>query len=349
MIIFRTDGNETVGSGHVMRCLSIAQACKRKGHRCCFVTADSNYQEKIQQEGFQVWVLQSDYRYMEQELEQFAKILQKEKPKTVVVDSYFVNQEYFCKLKQYAKVFYIDDLMDRAHPVDGLINYNIYARKEFYVSLYKKVGMSLPELYLGTTFVPLRKEFSDLPVRQVNRLCENVLISTGGADPIGLGLTLLQALEKVKNREPWSYHIIAGSKNRNIEAMEKLAAKLPNVQLHKNVEHMAELMLKCDIAVSASGSTLYELCACGVPTICYSLADNQRQGLEAFGTLGIMENLQDLRFAEDAPRLILNAISNMAEQYERRENMAEKMATVVDGKGADRLADHLLSLGRISH
>lgn len=349
MIIFRTDGNGTVGSGHVMRCLSIALALKRKGCRCCFVTADSNFQERIENNGFQVRVLDSDYKDMEKELEQFTGILQQENPEMVVVDSYYVTRKYLEELKRYTKVSYIDDLMDRAHPVDWLINYNIYARKENYVSLYKKEGMPLPKLYLGTAYTPLRLEFFNLPVRQIRRVCKDVLISTGGADPIGLGLALLQRMEKMPHREAWTYHIIVGSHNRNIEVMEKIADKLPNVQLHKNVEHMAELMQMCDVAVSASGSTLYELCACGVPTICYSLADNQQQGLKAFGVLGLMENLQDLRLAEDAPGLVLRAISNMAGQYEFRENMARRMRTVVDGKGADRLADHLLSLGRVSH
>lgn len=338
MIVFRTDGNGIVGSGHVMRCLSIAHACKRKGIACCFVTADSSFQEKIQKDGFQVQVLHSDYKDMESELEKFIIILQREQPETVIVDSYYVTGEYLYKLKQHTKVVYIDDWMNKAYPVDGLINYNIYAAQKTYALLYEKAGIPLPRLFLGTAYAPLRQEFSNLPERQTNRLCKNVLISTGGADPIGLGLVLLQWLAKAAEQTAWTYHIIAGSHNQNLDAMEMLAQQLPNVQLHKNVEHMAQLMQMCDVAVSAAGSTLYELCACGVPTICYSLADNQRQGLEAFAAMDLMKNLQDLRFAENPERLVLQAVANMAKQYEWREMVSQRMRTVVDGKGAERLA-----------
>lgn len=342
MIIFRTDGNAVIGSGHVMRCLAIAQACRRR-EECCFVVADGSFAPKIEEEGFPVTVLNTDCTVTEEELPFFIKIVKEKRPTHIVVDSYYVTGRYFDALRQCgAQVIYIDDLAQSVFSVDKLVNYNVYADKNTYLNLYNAIEEKAPQLYLGTQYAPLREEFANLIPPKQPRVCNDVLISTGGADPIHLAIGLVKQIKEDRRKNSWAYHIVVGSHNQDCESIEKLAQELPNVIIHKDVKQMAQLMRRCNIAVSAAGSTLYELCACGIPTITYCLADNQKKGMDAFSAKGLMQSLGDLRGVKDAPERVLDAVSRLAAQYDLRKTMASAMRTMVDGCGADRLADCLI-------
>ena len=191
MLYIRADGNTEIGMGHVMRCLSIAEAvAEMDGQpKPVFLTADEGCCHLISDRGFQSIVLNTDYRDMMSELPQLAKLLDKEND-IILVDSYQVSEEYYMALGQLAKVACLED-MGEPYPVDLLINYNIYGT-QLEANYQKQSGDDREstchdrhpgQVLLGVEYMPLRKAFQ-LPSKYVVKdKVTDVTITTGGSDP----------------------------------------------------------------------------------------------------------------------------------------------------------------------
>ena len=391
--LFRADGNASVGAGHVMRCLSIADAARDKGIDCAFITAGDEFSEIIEGRGYRDIVLGTDYKDMDSELPQMARIVEDEHPAAVFVDSYFVTAGYLKGLRRLVnlkgfssgaisngafadvdhevsadhsaggKLIYIDDVLTFPYPCDILLNYNIYADEGEYRDLYRDIA--LPELLLGTTYAPLRREFAEGKCRNVDKGYEDtctdrkrmgqksdgcnpdkyrrgILVSTGGADFEHLMIELIREV-KERNME-YIFHFVVGAANEDRDAIFAEASGKDSIVLHENVTDMAELMLSCDVAISAAGSTLYELCACRVPTITYILADNQIPGACGFEQRGIMKcagDIRELGAVALATRLIDTALQ-MCDNKEDRMLISKRQGNVVDVKGAERVVERIL-------
>ena len=334
-IAFRADGNNEIGWGHVMRSLTIASAARKKGADCFFICADASMQKKIEEKGFRLTILNSDYHDRPGELETLEKLLFEEKPDYIFVDSYYVTNEYFDEIRSHAPIAYLDDVFAFPYSVDYLINYNIYASEKKYRELYG--SRKMPEMLLGLRYVPLRDEF-----RQVSPVfrdeVQNVLISTGGADEVGLVLRMIKELMSSPDlTDHIVYHFIIGSYEPDRAVIYELAQVHPWIILHENVNNMAEIMCQCDAAVSAAGSTLYELCACGVPTVTYILADNQIGGATEFARRGLMLNAGDLRACEFACKAVIESLKELIRDKAKRESLSIAMREGVSSGGAENI------------
>ena len=341
MILFRVDGNKIIGSGHVMRCLSIADAFRNVKQECCFAVADDAFVNIIEQRGYKAIILGTDYRKMDDEISYLKKYIDELHIDRIIVDSYYVTREYLIALKTLVHVTYIDDLASFAYPVDCITNYNVYSKELDYLGLYSGSNIEFPHLFFGLKYVPLRDEFKKTSCQKAPKQCKDVLISTGGADPLHLALEMVRYI-KEKAAFEYRYHFLIGAMNQDKKEIEELVKGLENINLHINVTNMRELMCECDMAISAAGSTLYELCACGVPTITYVLADNQILGAKAFNAQGLMKSLGDIRICKNAPERLFEAVKQLDADWVGRKSMSRRMQELVDGYGADRLVDELL-------
>lgn len=334
MILFRADGNPDIGTGHIMRCLSLADALQEQGGEITFITAESYFQRLIQTRGYPCTVLGTAYDRMEEELSIFLPIIERERPELVILDSYFVTPQYMEAIRNISRLLYIDDLNAFDYPADAVVNYNIY-------------GPELPypqnkTYFLGPQYAPLRKEFQGLSQRNTKDRVENVLVSTGGTDPYHVALHCAEYLRKHLPRENMIFHFVLGAMNQDAAELERIAEELPFIRLHRQITNMCSLMLQCDAAISAAGTTLYELCACGLPTVTYILADNQIQGAQMFQKAGLMPCAGDIR--EDACFLerLFELLNSLADDFAQRQRIAEQMQGAVDGRGAARLAEAVL-------
>lgn len=343
MILFRVEGNTIIGSGHVMRCLSIADAFCAENRECCFAVAEDAFVKFIEQRGYKAFVLGTDYREMEEELPILEKCITELKVDRMIVDSYYVTEKYLSTLNSIIPVTYIDDLAAFAYPVDTVVNYNVYGTELDYRGLYKDADVTLPDLFLGMKYIPFRNEFRYVERKKIAEPCRDILISTGGADPVHLAKKLVQYISN-RGNTTYRYHVVLGAMNQDKAEIEAIAADMDSLVLYTNVTDMKGLMSSCDIAVSAAGSTLYELCVCGVPTITYVLADNQIFGATAFDNMGLMQFVGDVREAFSVEEKILDAIRLLAKDYEKRKSMSERMQHMVDGYGAERLVKALLKI-----
>lgn len=349
-ILFRVDGNSEIGAGHIMRCLSIGEMAKNMGAECVYLTADHSFELLIKKNGFQCNVLDTIFSNPESEFSALEPILTQFSPDFIVVDSYYVTPYYLEWLKQVGKIIYIDDIPSFAYPVDILINYNIYADKKEYELIYSKDKKSLPHLILGPQYVPLRKEFQSVNVLVTKKYAENILVSVGGTDPEHMALKLLNSFLNEKEQfENYQFHFIINSFEPDRDEILGIASFNPWITIHENIQCMSALMLKCDLAIAAAGSTLYELSVCGVPTITYILDDNQVLGAMKFEALGIMSNMGDCRTKVDFYQSLCNEIKKLSKDENRRKQMKERGLRQIGRKGAEQLIKEIIGgFGNVS-
>jgi UDP-2,4-diacetamido-2,4,6-trideoxy-beta-L-altropyranose hydrolase len=339
MIGIRVDVNETIATGHFMRCLSIAQGIRNAKGNVLFISADERAKILSEQYQFQAVQLDTKWDEMDFEVDKLTDIICKYRVDKMLVDSYYVTEGYLRKLSEYVELIYIDDLNKFRYPVDTLINYNIYFNIFNYTQTYRETNT---KLILGPRYAPLRREFRGIN-RNIYDNVENVLITTGGSDTYGVAEHLIEAMIKDEGLSHINIHVIAG---RYSKLDKKIDPKLyPNIHVYKSVKNMSDLMKQCDIAVTAGGSTMYELCACGLPSVSFIMADNQIFATEAFNTMDLIPCSDDVRNGMDeCIAIILNNIRIYINNYEARKQKSQAMQTLVDGFGVDRIVKDVFGL-----
>lgn len=335
MIYIRADANEQIGTGHAMRCLSVADAFLSVGKEVVFITADHRGDDLIKSRGHSTICLNSNWKKLEEEVTALNGIVSNNSPEVLLVDSYCVTENYLSQLSSHVKTAYIDDMNSQKWDVDYLINYNIFADVLDY-SMYIKTGT---RLLLGPEYAPLREEFKNLPKHTIKDKVSYIMVSAGGADPERITeLIMDQVCPAWKDV---TFHFIVGALNPRLESIKE--RKRDNIVLHINERNMSGLMKKCDIAISAAGTTLYELCACGIPTITYTLADNQLIAAEQFGKRGVMMDAGDSRKKDSFIERITAHLETLINDRTMRDSQSARMQETVDGNGAKRLVEQLLT------
>ena len=343
MRYFRVDGNAEIGTGHIMRCLSIARAFQNSGESVTFIVADLCCEEIIRKNNINIICLESTWNELDKEIEQISFTIVDEKIECLIIDSYFVTNQYLRALRKITKLVYIDDIDSMLYPVDVLINYNIYAEKILYQERYRAVGLDT-DFVLGCAYVPLRKEFSNVE-RKINKSVKRILITSGGTDTYNVIGKLLHAIQRWPDFADIEYHVIIGALNKNKELLLKLWRDKKNIHLHFNTPDMAKYMVECDVAITAGGSTAYELCACGTPSIIYTVADNQRRTAETFSEMCLMYYAGDVR--GDMGKCFSNIEKYLRiymGRYDLRKSISQRMQSVVDGKGCENIVSALMNI-----
>lgn len=333
MIFIRTDANEQIGMGHVMRCMSLAHTLVERGGAVVFITADHKADVLIHDAGYKTICLDSHWDNLEDEISYLTKLIEKQKPQFILIDSYYVNHEYFRILSSYTKTAYIDDINRASWDVDILINYNIFAD----VYDYSDYSGTKTKLLITPKYAMLRKEFKRSFKRKMNKTVSDIFVSTGGADPYNITEKIIMYI--CPKRNDICFHFIVGPLNPKASHLKSL--ERDNIVIIINTSEISRLMFMCDIAISAAGSTLYELCCTGTPTITYSMSDNQIMAAKRFDEKEIMINAGDCR---DDPEFINNlnlAIERLITDTELRKNYTAKMQKLVDGNGTDRIASNM--------
>ncbi len=261
----------------------------------------------------------------------------------ILVDSYYVTDSYLAALGRMAYVILMDDMGHHCYPADCIVNYNAPADPEAYHRLYQG---SPARLLIGSRYVPLRRQFTDggagdgaKPEQPVH----DVLITTGGGDSENIAGRILDKIYS----EAFSFHLVTGRFNPFFWELKELEREHGNVHIHHDVEDMAGLMRRCQIALTAGGSTIYELAALGVPFICFSYAENQEALVEYVGGSRIAGSAG--AWHRDQPKT-LEAIGRLFKELAADPGLrcaySESERAMTDGKGAGRLAQEIADLAR---
>lgn len=344
MIGFRVDANEKIATGHLVRCISIATELQKRNISCIFFLAEHKETARLDAAGLPYEILHTDWQDMESEYPVLLPLLEQYPLQWLVVDSYQATGSYLETLDKKIPVLYIDDMEQEPYDITALLHYGLHPDYEAYLQHYENTAVKILE---GTDYIPLREEFQQLS--DTTHREKSIMITTGGTDPYHICLQFLTACLELAPQtsstraslKDFSFDVIVGSMNQDEPQLQALAARHPGqVHLHKNVTNMSYYMCRNMLAVSAGGTTLWELCACSTPTICFSFADNQMEGVREMGWQNIMICAGDAR-REPVIDNILHGLNTLIENETLRREYAGHMHAFVDGQGVKRIVDFL--------
>lgn len=298
-VVFRVDSSEQIGSGHLMRCLTLANYLRDKNINSYFVCRDlkGNLANLVSRSGFELDMLpkfeskgSSELELISANWEQEALdiehlIKNSQQTDLLVVDHYALDVKFERLMRKIvSKIMVIDDLANRHHDCDLVLDQNFLPNYRIrYDYLIPKSCKKL----LGPKYALLRPEFiaarKNLKMRdgRVNK----VLICFGGSDPTNETAKVIRALSRL-TRQDFNMDVIIGAANSNKYEIEALCSSLENATLYYQVSNMAELMLQADLFIGGGGTTTWERCFLGLPAITIAVADNQVEISDAVSLAG---------------------------------------------------------------
>lgn len=348
----RADSGLEIGTGHVMRCLTLAQALHNNGHEILFISKphDGNIISKIKQSEFEVSILEitdtqsndllysrwlggcqdDDAKQTVSEIYQYFGVI----IDLIIVDHYAIDYRWEEIVKQQSsKIFVIDDLADRKHNCDYLLDQTFMRNEDDYRKLTPKHCQKM----LGTQFALLRQEFikplaNTLQVRNEakKRHMERVLVMMGGTDHLNISEKILGAL--LLDKRTKKVTVVLGPTAPHYQSIKAHCELDTRVTLLSDTPNVAELMLEHDICFGAAGTASWERCSLGLPSILVAFAENQTtilSMLKDFGAASVFA-------INDNHQQILSKI-NYLRNPEAYQQMVNKCLEVCDGKGTMRV------------
>lgn len=335
-IAFRLDANEKVASGHMIRCISIAKECIKAGNKCIFFLSENSITEPLEAEGLPYVRLGLKWDDWDYKTERLVEALKECSADYLVVDSYLVTIGFFKEMAKEIRVLYIDDLCKERYEVDSILHYSEWEDEGTISDLYKGTDV---KVFLGLEYVPLREEFRD-----INSCLErkyDLLITTGGADKYHLTKGLLEKILDNPGLRKLSLCVVCGMMNTDYDEIVKMSSRKEKIDVFRNVKNMSELMQKSKYAVTAGGTTVYELMASCTPFVIFSFSDDQTILGER------LEKNGNSIFAGDMRRDGNAVIDKIIEQIEifmkadkqEIDRVIAKNRNAIDGKGSERIAE----------
>jgi UDP-2,4-diacetamido-2,4,6-trideoxy-beta-L-altropyranose hydrolase len=322
-----------------MRCFALAQGWQAKGGKAIFATTCKNEAllARIQNEGFQIAQLKKSYPSLD-DWKIMLQILRGGSCIWVVVDGYHFDSAYQLRIKEEGHpLMVIDDTNDLRHYyADILLNQNIYAQDLTYsCEPYSR-------LLLGTRYVLLRHEFLKSKERNtgVSQVARKIIVTLGGSDPHNVTLEIIRALCKLKI-SGLHVKVIAGPSHLQTLSLHKAAdlAAFP-VEIFHNVRKMTHFMVWADLAISAAGSTCWELAYMGVPFAMIVQAKNQKKIAEGLNSVNAAINLGwCCSLTADA---LTDCLTNLIENREKRMELSLNAKNLVDGLGVERVQKQMV-------
>ncbi len=349
-ITFRVDASFSLGFGHLSRCLVLADAFVRLGAKCVFLTRlrGGPFISEIERKGHKVLLLPQradDNSFFgvteEQEVEDVLEALETlcRVPDWLVVDHYGATEMWHRAVRKNCKrLMVIDDLADRAIDADLILNQNLYANPSAYRGLSKGAC-----LLAGAAYSLLRPEFQ---LERPNALARRrspgrrVLVSLGGGDPSGMTVPIVSALTDDTPLNATSLCIVLGLGAAScMPVVEKLLQGSPgDHRVVFNAQNMAVLMAESDLCIGAAGSSAWERCCLGLPSLTFVFAENQFQAARALSKIGAT-----IEMNSNTLPMLRPLIDELLLDPARLRDMGERAAGVTDGHGVERVMQSMLN------
>ncbi|MGE6385880.1 UDP-2,4-diacetamido-2,4,6-trideoxy-beta-L-altropyranose hydrolase [Pseudomonas sp. NPDC078416] len=347
-VLIRADASVTIGSGHIARCLTLANTLRNDGADVRFACRElpGHLLQRLADQGYVAHALPARYNAEEDQdieaalpwqadLSALAEELEDEPPfDWLIVDHYGLDARWEKAARGLAdRVMAIDDLANRPHGVEVLLdqNYSAQALDQPYAAW---VGPEC-QTFLGPRFALLRDEFQCEAIAIKPRV-ERVLVNFGGFDAAGQVYATMLALQGFVDLQ---VDFVAGLHNPNWQAMSELTASRPEWRLHTLTGDFFALMQAADLFIGAGGGTTWERAALGLPTICMSVANNQQLNAQLLAEAGVHLYLGP--HVQLEPGRLRDAIGQLCGDAVLRRSFAEQSRLLVDGRGARRIADAL--------
>ncbi len=320
-----TEGFSETGYGHITRCLSLHQAFEERFiHPTLYINGDDNVESLIQGSNHKV------FNWATHPTKLMGEIKNSD---VIIIDSYLAGKDFYDNISKHGKVsLFIDDNLRLDYP-DGIILNGTINAETF--SYKKKPGR---DFLLDAKYIPLRKEFWKTENRKFNRDLSSVLVTFGATDIKNLTLPILKSLQE--SFPTIKKNVVIGSGFINKKEVETLSDNSTELFYSPPASLMYDLMMTSDIAISASGQTIYELASTGTPSIAIAVAENQKNNIHEWKRKGFLLNTI---FHHDA-----NFIRKIIEQIQVLQSITvrKKLSGIgmknVDGKGSIRVSNYLI-------
>ena len=360
-IVFRADASLDIGAGHVMRCLTLANALRDMGSECHFVCREhpGNLISLIQGQGHTVHILpvfnssqvaetDSNLKHAEwlgasqdQDADACKILLKKIQPLWLVVDSYALDVRWEKAIRRHCgSILVIDDIADRAHDCDVLLDQTL-GRDPLD---YRYLVPDSCTLLCGAEYALLRPEFAQARPYSIRRRrsgqIKQILVTMGGVDQGNATREVLTALASAEVPQNCIITVVMGSTAPWIDLVREQAAAMPVTTIVKTcVNEMAKLMTESDLAIGASGATSWERCCLGLPSIMVVLAQNQQKVADSLQRAGAARLIPS---AADVTTMLPTIVRELLQAPSKLQQMSDSAASVTDGKGSARLMGHLI-------
>lgn len=352
-VAFRADASLDIGTGHVMRCLTLADALRDRGALCRFICREhpGNLNDVIRQRGFDVCVLPiipngaADWHEdaqpahaawlgadWETDARQTQLGLERAPVDWLIVDHYALDSRWERMLRAACRhLMVIDDIADRPHDCDLLLDQNLGRKREHYEHLVPPHGVILA----GPQYALLRPEFGALRsyslARRASTRFGKLLITMGGVDKDNITGAVLKALTQCSLPNDCRITVVMGPHAPWLDQVRDQASRMPwPTEVLFNVRDMARLMAESDLAIGAAGSTSWERCCLGLATVLVVLADNQEAIARSLDAAGAAKRIA-VASLEDELRAYFARLEASPDVLERASAAA---ADVTDGQGA---------------
>ena len=333
-LFVRADASSQVGAGHLMRCFALAQRWKAHAGEVTFITfcESEGLRRRLTDEGFQVISLKRTYPDA-LDWQTTSQVLATHPGAWVVLDGYHFDPMYQGQIREAGHpLLLIDDTAHLEHyNADIILNQNQHAERLFYSCEPNT------RLLLGTNYTLLRSEFLIWQKwqRQIPQIARKILVTLGGADSKNVTSKVIQALAHVE-RKNFEAIVVVGASNPRYEELRSAIQNLQlPIELKRNVSNMAELMAWADVAVSAGGSTAWEMAFMGLPNLIVTLAENQEGIAQALHSLGVANHLG--WYTQINELELANSLQDLMSNPVRRQTMSELGRQIIDGAGMDRV------------
>lgn len=351
-VTFRVDASTDIGTGHVARCLALAHGINEEGGRCTFVSRahpnhlgarilaaghESNLlpevSDDVRRAGYEAW-LGTDWRT---DAEQTLAAMAGGRSEWLVVDHYGLDARWEKAVRAACdRLFVIDDLANRSHDCDLLLDQNLGRRIEDYAG--RITGAC--QLLVGPRYALLRPEFmqhrsASLEGRD-RRTLRRLLVTMGGVDKDNVTSEVLMALRECSLPDDMTITCVMGSGAPALKHVRALAREMPwPTEVAVDVQ-MAATMERADLAIGAAGSTSWERCCLGLPCIAVVIAENQREAAAALATAGAAVVVQ----RPQLPTALARALQEL-QQADKLVRMSVAASVLVDGGGVQRVVGAL--------
>lgn len=332
-LTIRADCSPTIGTGHVMRMIALGQVWRDCGGDVHFIGDTTPLNERLHAEGFRTTAITSIHPAPEDADTLLSLTSEND---WIAIDGYHFDTGYQQAIRRAGrKTLVVDDLFDREeYDANILLNQNPDGKR------YPYIQQEGDTLLLGSRYTLLRKEFCEHAnsIRPQPACIRNILVTLGGADAENATGSVISALSELASQE-LHIKVLAGAANPNFERLqEQIQSTGAAFELLTHVENMPEIMQWADFAISAAGTTCWELCFFGIPFVAVRIADNQKgviQELKRHGAARCLNSISEI--ASLPPEL--NAL--LADQT-ARQAMSDAGRKLIDGQGSMRVVDAII-------
>lgn len=360
--LFRCDASHRIGTGHVVRCLTLAKKLRESGAECRFVCRQhpGHLLDLIAESGFEVIALPAESggdngvthtqpRHAawlgadwKSDAEQTIAALSAQQPDWLVVDHYAIDHRWESQLRPFCgRIMALDDLADRKHDCDVLLDQNLISN---FRSRYNGLVSENCALLLGPEYALLQEKYSELHLQTPPRVGQvrRILVYFGGVDQPNLTSLSIEAIRGLC-RPDLAVDVVINPRSPHTGSIREAALTHPWITLHEGLPSLAELMVKADLAIGAGGATSWERCCLALPTIVITLAENQVPIAHELHLHGFIELIGDHEHV--TKEYLQHKIHEVLTSPTTNEVRSARCRTLVDGRGTDRVTSLMLLEG----